>query len=243
MKKWTLLLTTLTIVTAVSAQADVEAMKKHYLKTYNHALEYNDVNAAINALHNYLAEDSNIMYRDTLSMLYYSVKSYYSSLILSEEVYKAQPNNLEAKARAADCYDELGDSKTSVSLYEEVCPITKSPYHYYKLALGQYQLKRLAECESSARIVIADTNSKKAGINFQMGDGSQQMVPVNAAAANLIGVMLMDAKNFEGAKPYFKQALAFYPKFAGADQNLKVCEDKTKGVKTPVKAPANKPKG
>jgi tetratricopeptide (TPR) repeat protein len=201
------------------------------------------VNAAVNALHNYLAVDDDILYKDTLSMLYYSIKSYYPSLMLAEEVYKKVPANIDAMARAGDCYDELGDPQSSVTLFEQVVPKSKNPYHYYKLALGQYQLKRIPESEASAKIVIADTNSKRAGINFQMGDGTYQAVPVNAAAANLLGVIQMDAKNFEGAKPYFKQALAFFPKFAGAEQNLKVCEDKTKAaVKTPVKPPATKPK-
>jgi tetratricopeptide (TPR) repeat protein len=243
MKKIIFLLGCTISLLSVAGQSDSIGMRKHYLKVYNHALEYNDVNAAINALHNYLATDDNIMYKDTLSMLYFSVKSYYSSLLLAEEVYKALPSNYEAMARAGDCYDELGDPKTSVSLFEQVCPKTKNPYHYYKLALGQYQLKRVAECEASAKMVIADSNSKKSGINFQMADGTQQLIPVNAAAANLLGVMQMDGKNFELAKTYFRQALLFFPKFTGADQNLKVCEEQTKKAKTPPKTAPIKPKG
>jgi tetratricopeptide (TPR) repeat protein len=223
---------------------DMNVMKKHYLKIYNQALTYNDVNAATNALHGYLAIDSNIVYKDTLSMLYFNAKSYYSSLILAEEVYKAQPGNYDAMARAAECYDELGDPKTAVGLYEQVVPKTKSPYHVYRLAVGQYQLKRIGEAETSARIVIADTNSKKVGVAFNMGDGSQQAVSANAAAANLLGVIQMDAKNYAQAKTFFNQALTMYPQFAGAKQNLEACERNIKGGgKVPAKAPANKPKG
>jgi tetratricopeptide (TPR) repeat protein len=218
-------------------------LRRHYLKMYNQAINYNDVSAAINALHGYLAVDDNIRYKDTLSMLYYTAKSYVSSLILAEEVYKAIPSNVEAMARAAECYDELGDPKTSVSLYEQVVPKTKNPYHIYKLAVGQYQLKRTLECEASANAVIADTASRRIGINFTFADGSQQTVPINAAAANLLGVMKMDAKNFAGAKTDFQQALTLYPKFEGARQNLDVCEKNLKGPgKTPVKSTV-KPKG
>ena len=228
--------------TAMSAQ-DTEAMKKHYLKMYDNALVYNDARAAINALHGYVAIDSGAAYKDTLSMLYFSTKAYVSALILAEEVYKKVPGNTEAMARAAECYDELGDPKTAVGLYEQVVPKTKNPYHIYKLGVGQYQLKRTLECEVSARAVLADTTSKRIGVNFTSIDGSQQAVPVNAAAANLLGVLKMDAKNYAGAKTDFQEALKMFPDFAGAKQNLEACEKALKGgTKTPAKTPV-KPKG
>ncbi len=240
MKKLLPALLCLMITTSVFSQ-DTIGLRKHYLKVYNQAINYNDLNAAINALHGYLAADDNLNYKDTLSMLYFSAKSYISSLILSEEVYKANPSNVTAMARAAECYDELGDPKTAVGLWEQVVPKTKSPYHIYKLAVGQYQLKRTLECEASANAVLADTSSKRIGVNFASLDGSQQAVPVNAAAANLLGVMKMDAKNFAGAKLDFQKALALYPKFEGAKQNLDVCEKNLKAPKTTVKPKSGTP--
>ena len=217
-------------------------MKKHYLRTYDNAIKYNDISVAVHALHGYIAIDSGLTYKDTLSILYFNGKSYVSSLLLAEEVYKAQPGNTEAMARAAECYDELGDPKTAVSLYEQVVPKTKSPYHIYKLAVGQYQLKRTLECEASARAVLADTTSKRVGVLFTSADGSQQAVPVNAAAVNLMGVLKMDAKNFTGAKADFQKALEYFPNFAGAKGNLDVCEKNLKGgAKAPAK-PTAKPK-
>jgi tetratricopeptide (TPR) repeat protein len=240
MKKLVPVFLSLFIVSVVSAQ-DNEAMKKHYLKVYNQGLVYNDVGAAINALHGYIAIDNNMAYKDTLSMLYFSTKSYYSSLLLAEEVYKAEPKNADAMARAAECYDELGDPKTAVGLYEQVVPKTKSPYHLYKLAVGQYQLKRTLECEASAKTAMADTSSKRIGVTFILADGSSQAVPVNAASANLLGVLQMDAKNFTLAKQYFTQAMTLYPQFAGAKQNLDACEKSMKGGAKPSTKPATKP--
>ena len=242
MKKWIPVLFGVIIVSGAAAQDSI-AFKKHYLKVYSQALAYNDANAAINALQNYIATDNSVLYKDTLSMLYFNVKSYYSSLLLAEEVFKAVPENVTAMARAAECYDELGDPKTAAGLYEKVVPITKSPYHIYKLAICQYQLKRTVECEASARAALADTTSKKIGVIFTMADGSQQNVPVDAAAANLLGVLKMDAKNFAGAKTDFQLALKLFPDFAGAKGNMDVCNKNLKvGTKTPAKPPT-KPKG
>ncbi len=230
------------IISGAAAQDSI-GLRKHYLKVYSQALSYNDANAAINALQNYIAADNSIVYKDTLAMLYFNVKSYYSSLLLSEEVYKAAPENVTAMARAAECYDELGDPKTATGLYEKVVPKTKNPYHIYKMGICQYQLKRTLESEASARAALADTTSKKIGVVFTMADGSQQTVPVDAAAANLLGVLKMDAKNFAGAKADFQQSLKLFPDFAGAKGNLDVCD---KNLKTPAKIPSKsptKPKG
>lgn len=242
MKKLIPVFFALLIFSGATAQ-DSAALKKHYLKVYNQALSYNDANAAINALQNYIAASNSTAYKDTLSMLYFNVKSYYSSLLLAEEVYKAAPENVIAMARAAECYDELGDPKTATGLYEKVVPITKSPYHIYKMGICQYQLKRTAEAEISARAALADTSSKRIGVVFTMADGSQQNIPVDAAAANLLGVLKMDAKNFVGAKADFQQALKLFPDFAGAKGNLDACDKNLKGTsKTPAKPPT-KPKG
>lgn len=234
MKRFFTVLAFSTLLSSGKAQ-DMNALKSHYLKVYNQGLVYNDVSVAINGLQGYLAIDSNVLYRDTLSMLYFSTKNYMSSLILAEEVFTAVPANVMAKARAAECYDELGDPKTATTLFEQVVPQTRNPYHIYKLAVCQYQLKRMGESEASARAALADTNSKRIGVNFMSVDGSQQAVPVNAAAANLLGVIKMDAKNFAGAKADFQQALTLFPKFEGAKQNLDACDRSLKGPKPPAK--------
>ncbi|MFN8251396.1 MAG: tetratricopeptide repeat protein [Ferruginibacter sp.] len=232
------------ILFAVSALAqDAAALKKHYLKMYNNALNWNDANAAISALHGYLALDDNLAYKDTLSMLYFSSKSYISALILSEEVYKNQPANPESGARAAECYDNLGDPKTAVKLFEEVAAKTRNPYHIYKMAVCQYELKRTLECEQSSKRVLADTNSNKIGVGFENGNGSSQTVPVNAAASNLLGVLQMDAKNYAAAKNYFNEALKAFPQFTGAKQNLEAVDNAMKAAGKPAAKPQARPKG
>lgn len=221
---------------------DNSSLKTHYLKVYTQALQYNDVDVAIQAMHGYIAIDSNVNYKDTLSYLYFINKNYYSSLMLSEEVIKRDPKNVLALARAAECYQLLGDSKTSVNYFERVVPATKNPYHIYMLAVGQYSMKRMAECESNCRLIIGDTMSNKIPVTFNNGDGSEQVIPVSAGAYNLRGVMQMDTKNYEAAKKEFQNALAIFPQFVGAQQNMQVCENQLGKGKTPSKTPANKPK-
>ncbi len=236
MKKLISILFATVLCMSVMAQGTNE-LGNHFLKVYRQALRYNDPSTAISSLHNYIVTDANSMvYKDTLSMLYFTTKSYFNALLLAEEVYKAVPENFTAMARAAECYQELGDPKTACNLYEKAIPNTKNPYDIYKLALCQYQLKRLAESEASAKLVLSDTSSKKIGVNFTLKDGNTQFVPANAAAANLLGVLKMDEKNFTEAKADFELALKFFPDFAGAKDNLEICDiRKNEKAKIPTK--------
>ncbi len=229
------------------AQSMSDNLKSHYQKTYQQALQYNDVNVAINALQNIIAEtpgNENILLKDTLSMLYFATKSYYSSLILSKEVYKANPNNVNALARSGESNQNLGELKSAIEDYEKAAPILKSPYYYYQLAACQYGLKRYTECEASINKVLADSNSNKIAVSFILPSGGEQQVPASAGALNMAAIMKIDTKNYAMAKTYLEAALKLYPDFEGAKQNLAYCNENLKGTK-PAKtpAPANKPKG
>lgn len=222
-----------------------DSLKKHYLKTYNQALHYNDVSSAIGALQGYLAIDNNILYKDTLSMLYFSGGSYISSLLLAEEVTQSTPANYRAVARTAECYRQLGDVKKAIDAYEKVCPVLKEPYYYYQLASSQYQLKRVGECETNLQRVIADTASNRTAVNFTLEDGRVQQVPASAAAYNFLGIIRMEANDLAGAQKNLQQAMKLYPEFLGAQQNLQLCESKMKPAKSTAKpaVPKTKPKG
>ena len=63
---------------------------------------------------------------------------------------------------------------------------------------------------------------------------------MSAAAFNLKGVIMMDAKNYTKAREYLQTALKIYPNFQGAKQNVLNCDKNEKGTKPTVKA---KPKG
>ncbi len=247
MRRSSLLFTALFLAGISQAQLSVsDSIKKHYQKTYQQGIEYNDVNVVINALQNIIAESSGndaIILKDTLAMIYFASKSYYPALLLSKEVCQSSPSNLNARARVAECNQNLGQVKEAIADYEIVAPQLKNPYYYYQLAACQYGLKRISECEANIRKVVADTNSNKIGVTFTSPNGNEQEIPVNAAALNMAAVIKMDSKNFADAKNYLESALKLYPGFDGAKQNLNYCNDNLKTGKPAKATPANKPKG
>ena len=233
----------LIVLNIAHAQLSVsDSLRNHYQKTYQQALQYNDISVAINSLQNIIAEtggNNNILFKDTLAMLYFASKSYYSALLLSKEVYQANPSNINALARAAECNQNLGETKDAITDYEKVAPVLKNPYYYYQLAVCQYGLKRIVECEANINRVLADTNSNKIGVTFTLPNGSEQQIPVSAAVLNMAAVMKMDTKNYAAAKPYLESALKIFPDFEGARQNLNYCNENLKPAKA---SPANKTK-
>ena len=142
-----------------------------------------------------------------------------------------------ALARSAECFQNLGESKKAVDAYEKVTQTVKEPYYFYQLASAQYTLKRMGECEANLQRVIADTNSKRTAVNFSLGDGRVQQVPANAAAYNFLGIIKMETNDLANSKKLLQQAVAIYPDFVGAQQNLELCENKLK-----PKTPGSKPK-
>jgi tetratricopeptide (TPR) repeat protein len=225
--------TFLTVVILISAVVNATAQqslltKQHYLNVYQRGLKYNDVRTAIAGLNGYLSLGEEATYKDTLGLLYFVNKEYFSALIISQETFDADKNNLQALERIATCYSELGDVKSSVEKYETLTKATKKPYHFYQLALGQYQLKRIAECKQSLQAVITDTASKNTAIIFNTANNENQTVPALAAGYNMLGVLEMDVKNLDAAKAMFSKALAVYPNFVGAAQNKQLVEKPTK---------------
>ncbi|MEP7163797.1 MAG: tetratricopeptide repeat protein [Ferruginibacter sp.] len=244
MKKISLLFAAVILVNISNAQSSInDSLRNHYQKTYQQALQYNDINVAINSLQNIIAEtpgNAAVPMKDTLAMLYFASKSYYSSLLLSKEVFQANPSNINALARAAECNQNLGETKEAIADYEKVTPVLKNPYYYYQLAVCQYGLKRIVECEANIRRVLADSNSNKIGVSFTLPNGAEQQVPVSAAVLNMAAVMKMDTKNYAEAKAYLESALKIFPDFEGARQNLNYCNENLKSRST---KPAANPKG
>lgn len=232
------------ITNASFSQGSVsDSLKKHYFNTYEQALKYKDIELAINSLNNVIAEmpaNQALVFKDTLSMLYFNKKEYLSSLLLAQEVYKAIPSNTNTLARMGDCYQAGGNYKNAAEVFEIVAPALNSPFYYYQLGVCQYSLKKPTECLASADKALSDTSSNHIPVIFVLSNGSEQQVPVSAAALNMKAVVMMSNKNFTQAKQLLENALKIFPDFQGAKQNVITCDSNIKGIKPTANT---KPKG
>ena len=244
MKKILLFAFSVTVAQTSFSQSPVsDSLKRHYLNTYEQALRLNDIELVINSLNNALIEmkaPQSMLYKDTLSMFYFSNKSYFPSYYLAQEVYNGDSSNYKALARIGECLQAGADYKKAADAFEKAAPALRSSYYFYQLAVCNYSLKNTSATQVNADRALADTNSNHIPVIFTMPNGNEQQVPVSSAALNLKGVVMMDEKNYNKAKEYLQAALKIYPNFQGAQQNVLTCDSKMKGTKPVLKS---KPRG
>src|SRR5687768_3079895 len=89
-----------------SDHKDTSGNENNDMALYKQAMEYNDYNTAIAAIHSMLLKDSTKSnYNDTLANLYLQSENYPAALVSSEKVLKKKPDDvkmLEIAVKAAE---------------------------------------------------------------------------------------------------------------------------------------------
>lgn len=226
--------------TSATANVDNIAESNFVLKTkiFRQALKYADLAVAKSALFEMIAlkpTEKNL--KDSLALIYINMGQPQQALLLSKEILLADPNNmamLEVKAIAGQ---SIGLAKEALIDYETLFASQKSIFHLYQIATLQYDLKRMAECNTSLEQIITAQDVEKQQINI--GTGQQnglQKISLKAAALNIKGVLAMDLNEIVIAKQCFSEALKINQDFVLARNNMQFIENKTQ---TPASTATN----
>ncbi|MFN8310677.1 MAG: hypothetical protein U0T73_12010 [Chitinophagales bacterium] len=209
------------------------------MKVYANALKYYDLPVATTALYNAMAlKPDRKDLRDSLALIYFASERYGQSYTIGEEILKDNPNRNDMLELVAVSKQSLGMVKEALADYEKLYAVQKQGFYLYQIATLQYQLKRYGECVASLDQIIADEGSKKQTVNIRNANGTNQSVPMVAAAYNVKGIVAMDLNQEAGAKDLFTRAVSEFPDFTLAKSNLAQLEQRA--VK-PAGAPAAKP--
>ena len=195
-----------------------------YLKMYENALRYNDLNSAITAVHLLLADNpqQNKSYKDTLAYLYFSAGRFPQVISLSEELLKERPNDTMLLEMVALSYQNLGDIKSALSYYEKLYKLTNSLRDLYNVASLQYYLQRIGEAKQSVSKIISDPRASKVPIEIVTSPQQKQQTNLMSAAYNILGILLMSQKEYDEAEKAFKSALQYDPNFKLPQGNLEL---------------------
>ncbi len=193
---------------------------------YKLALQYGDYDEAKHALYSLIARNpDNKGYLDSLVSLYYGLNAY-AQCVLSGNTYLSKDStNLQIMEMVALSDNSLKRHKEAAGLYEKMYMQTGRIYYAYHLAVQQYFLKRVGECNQMIDIIINDPRSMKETIPIS-GDDSRQNVPMKAAALNLRGIVLSEVNMPDKAKENFEAALKAFPEFTLAKKNLDALNEK-----------------
>ncbi len=186
------------------------------------------------------------VYKDSLANFYLRTGEFYSLIPLTDELLKAHPGEVKYLQMQAIAYENLGDIKKAIDLYEQL--FKKNPDDVsagFRLAWNQYKLKRIDEAYATLISLKDKKFPEKILVQMPAGKNRMQGVPLKAAYYNLLGLVSYDLHNLKVAAGYFEQALKEFPNFFSAKQNKAAVElmlqkldksnkkeTKTKGVKT-----------
>ncbi len=215
-----LLLTLAVLFTAFSLSAQPKDAA-HYKEVYRLASRYGDYNAAILATYHLMALDpADASLKDTLASLYFGARSYTQAMVLGREILGADPSNAKMLQLVAISEENLGRAKEALEAYEKVYATTKLPYHLYKVAVLQYQLQRLGECQNTLGMVIFAPEADKAKVAMPVNQQQQQEVNLKAAAFYVRGLVNLDQKESALARQAFQEAVRLEPQFVLAKARL-----------------------
>jgi tetratricopeptide (TPR) repeat protein len=223
---------------AFAQKADT-ARQNEYLGLYRRALAYNDLGSAAYAVGAYLYNGGNAAFNDTLALIYYNMNNLGGAYRIAGEINEKDPKNATALTLLADISGRAGEVKTSLEWYEKLIAVAPSAFNQYQLATKQFILERNLECRQSLQKVIADSaEAKEQKVRLDIGEGYAEEVPVLAAAMNMMGALAYKEKDNAKAKEWYEKAVAIFPDFVIAKQNL---EELKKGAEQAKPATPAKP--
>jgi tetratricopeptide (TPR) repeat protein len=199
-----------------------DAMLSHYKKVYKLSLTYGDFAAAENAIYHQWALDTanKLSYKDTLANLYFKSGQYLQAAVLGKEILAVKPHDAALMELVGESDQRINNLQEALSVYQTIYSSTHDLYHLYQIAVIQFGLNRLSECNQTIDQILSDPNSAKQNVQITISQTQAQNVPFSAAALNMRGVIAKSLKQNDAAKKAFTDALAAAPDFVLAKNNL-----------------------
>jgi tetratricopeptide (TPR) repeat protein len=188
---------------------------------YQRAMNYNDVNTAINALYNLcVLEPQNDSILFGLAYIYFDNQSYLSATLTLNDVLILNPNNLQALEMKALSLEQIGAYDKSLEDYESLYLKTDNINFLYKMAVFQYELKRFKEAKTNLDILLSKKEADDLKLYFPDENDQQQEIVMRASLHNMKGLIAKAEGNHTEARKQFGIALEINPEFYLAKQNL-----------------------
>jgi len=194
----------------------------HYKRVYKKSISYGDYLTATDAMYDLWVNDTMNApaYKDTLANLYFLRGQYLQSAVLCKDVLSKHPGDLKLEELLAAADQNINNLNEALSLYQTIYQTTHDLFHLYQIAVIQFNMSRVGECNQTLNLIISDTGSVHQRVQITSGQNQVQYVPYKAAALNIHGVIAKGLNQNDVAKKSFQDALAIYPDFILAKNNL-----------------------
>ncbi len=222
--------------TSAQPAKSTPSAKDSDLEIYNLAVQFGDYDVAKHALYSLMIKHPDSKgWLDSLVVLYYNLNASPQCILAGNAYLEKDTMNSDIMEIVAQSNSSLKRNREAVALYEKLYQRSGKIYFAYQLAVQQYLLKRIGECNQMIDIIINDPQSLKETIGIGTDEGRQN-VPLKAAALNLRGIILTEINMKDKSKEALEAALKVYPEFALAKKNLDALNaDKDNTDKNPAK--------
>ncbi|MDD3722859.1 MAG: hypothetical protein PHW92_10325 [Lutibacter sp.] len=226
MKRIFIILSFLTAATAVAQTANDIAFEQQKMKQ---ALAYGDKTVAANAMYSIiLLEGPKSVYKDSLAYLYFNDRNFISCFLVSNDILKNKPDNLEFMEMNAISLESMGAIEKAAEAYQNLFTKTNNNYHAYKLAGLQFGMSKFEEAYISIKKADKLPDDKTVKITFQVNKNYSQNIDLKAAIAYLEGIIAMNLNKDSEAKLSFERAIKIFPEFVLAKSKLDALNAETK---------------
>jgi len=207
------------VATSAIAQSTTSLeLEKQQLKQ---ALAYGDNAVAAASMYAIInLEGPQSTYKDSLAYLYYNGRNYTSCFLVTNDILKNNPNNLELLEMQAISLESLGAYVKAVEAYETLLAKTNNNYHAYKAAGLKLTLSKFEEADILIKKADQLPDNGTIEVTFQVNKNFNENVNLKAAIAYVEGIIAMNLKKNTEAKLSFERAIKLFPEFVLAKGKL-----------------------
>lgn len=214
-----------TFVLASSAIAQNTTSIAFEKQKLQQAKAYSDESIIVNSMYSLIAmEGPESSYKDSLAYMYFNKRSYVSCYLVTNDLLKSKPDNLEILEMSAVSLESMGALEKSKESYAKLLSKTNDNYHAYKLAGLEFRMEKNEAAYATIKKAgeLVDKGTLK--VTFQVNENFNQNIELKAAISYLEGLIAVSLKKNAEARTSFERAIQLSPDFILAKSKLEILD-------------------
>lgn len=206
--------------TAIAQNTTSIAFEKQKLQQ---AKAYGDESIVANSMYSLIAlEGPQSSYKDSLAYVYFNKRNYVSCFLVTNDLLKTKPDNLELLEMNAVSLESMGALEKSKEAYAKLFAKTNDNYHAYKLASIEFRMNQNEAAYVTVKKASQLSGNENLKITFQVNENYNQNVDLKASIAYLQGLIAVSLNKNAEAKASFESAIQIFPDFVLAKSKLEI---------------------
>jgi len=208
--------------TAIAQNTTSIAFEKQKMQQ---AKAYNDESIILNSMYSLIAmEGPESSYKDSLAYVYFSKRSYVSCYLVTNDLLKTKPDNVELLEMSAVSLESMGALEKAKESYVKLLSKTNDNYHAYKLAGLEFRMNQNEAAYATIKKADQLVDKGELKVTFQVNENYNQNIDLKAAISYLEGLIAVSLKKNVEARASFERAIALSPDFILAKSKLEILD-------------------